>query len=137
MPVFVDVNGKIADSPSVIYNPAINRYLMSKTHDLNDTFPHGGLGIFDAPEPWGPWTTVEYTDDWMGSINMYFATFPTKWISQDGLTLWMIFTGYGSDVIAHDAYQHMKGVLTLVTPGTPDTTPPDPPENLRVLPPNP
>ena len=24
----------------------------------------GGFGIYDAPEPWGPWTTVFLTEDW-------------------------------------------------------------------------
>lgn len=125
--VFVDTNGKVTDSPSVIYNPGLNRYLMCKTHDLNPSSgASGGLGVFDAPDPWGPWTTVEYVDDWMGSDNMYFCQFPTNWISSDGLMLWMVFTGYGSDLIAKDAYQHMKGVVTLMS----DSTSPNAPSGL-------
>lgn len=127
--VFTDSQGGIADSPSVIYNPALNRYIMSKTFNSNQTYPAGGLGIFDAPEPWGPWTTVEYTENWMGSTTMYFNTFPTKWISNDGLTMWMIYTGYGN--VAQDAYQHIKAQLTLV--GN-ENTPPAPPKNLKVNP---
>ncbi len=132
VPVFTDVGGGIADSPSVIYNSGINRYIMCKTHDPDITnFAAGGLGIFDAPNPWGPWTTVEYDDSWMGSKNMYFCNFPTKWISPDGLTMWMVFTGFGGDAIAKDAYQHVKGVLKLANT-TVDTTPPVPPSNLAV-----
>lgn len=113
-PAFVDNEGGLADSPAIIYNSRLNRYLISKTHDTNDiNAAQGGLGIFEAPEPWGPWSTVVYIDDWMGSDNMYFCEFPTKWISSDGLTLWMVFSGWGFDAIAQDAYQHMKVILSL------------------------
>lgn len=128
-PVFVDAMGGISDSPSVIFNSALNRYFISKTHNTKQSKPpHGGLGIFDAPNPWGPWTTVKYVDKWMGSTKMYFATFPTKWISSDGLTMWMVYTGYGN--IAKDAYQHMKGVLKISADS--DSVPPAPPKNLKV-----
>ncbi len=129
--VFVDINGKVTDSPAVVYNAGLDRYLMCKVHDLSPTSgASGGVGIFDAPEPWGPWTTVDYTDDWKGSDNMYFCEFPGKWISADGLTVWMVFTGYGNDVIAKDAYQHMKGVFTLAASA--DTTPPTTPVSLSL-----
>ena len=29
-----------------------------------DTRFEGGFGIYDAPEPWGPWTTVFFTEKW-------------------------------------------------------------------------
>src|SRR5581483_2783336 len=99
-PVFTDknllneMNG--ASKTSVTYNPGVGRYLL--------TIPHGGmdkLGIFDAPEPWGPWTTVVYDDNWPGvplDVEHFIAwtqgapgdqegllyVFPSKWISQDG-----------------------------------------------------
>jgi hypothetical protein len=52
----------------------------------------GGFGIYDAPEPWGPWTTVFYTPAWdvgPGETN----SFPTKWISADGRTAHLVFSG--------------------------------------------
>lgn len=128
-PVFVDATGGIADSPSVIYNPVIKRYLMSKTHDSDRSVPHGGLGVFDAPEPWGPWTTIEYIERWRGSTTIYFATFPTKWIGPDGLTMWMIFTGYGS--VTQDAYQHIRVKLVPIAKGGGDSVPPDAPRNVK------
>jgi hypothetical protein len=34
-----------------VYNPGIKRYLLAAGFNQS-----GGWGIFDAPEPWGPWT---------------------------------------------------------------------------------
>ena len=42
---------------SVSYNPGLKRYLLCTEHDAGF---HGNLGILDAPEPWGPWTSVWY-----------------------------------------------------------------------------
>jgi CubicO group peptidase (beta-lactamase class C family) len=70
-----------------VYNPGIGRYL------LTVSFGHGkGWGIFDAPKPWGPWTTAYVTHDWgLGDTHGY--RLPSKWISGDGRTMWMIFSG--------------------------------------------
>jgi hypothetical protein len=110
-PVFSDpnlvheVNGAL--KASVIYNPGIGRFLLS--------VPHGGvgrLGFFDAPDPWGPWSTVVYYDDWgqFGSRpEGLLYTFPTKWISADGQTMYMIFSG--PDM--YDSFNLIKSTLTL------------------------
>lgn len=111
VPVFEDRQGG-ALTPSVIYNPGIGRYLLAVPHG-KPSRPYGGLGIFDSPEPWGPWTTVEYVDSWMGSTNLFYAVLPSKWISSDGLTLHLVFSGYGKDIVARDAYQHIRGVLNI------------------------
>ncbi len=76
----------------ITYNPALKRYLWCQVLPGDDPRFKGGLGIYDAPEPWGPWTTVYYTEDWdVGPGET--ASFPTKWISPDGLTLHLIFSG--------------------------------------------
>jgi hypothetical protein len=51
------------------------------------------LGVFNAPEPWGPWTTVYYDDDWSQGARTYQHKFPTKWMSPDGKTMWLLFSG--------------------------------------------
>jgi fibronectin type 3 domain-containing protein len=131
IPVFSDPNGGVL-IPSANFNSGINRYLLVVTHTSGQPGGWikniGGLGIFDAPEPWGPWTTVEYTDNWMGSTTLFFANFPTKWISPDGKSLYLVYTGFGG--VAQDAYQHMKGTLTL-SGTTPDTTEPTSPQGLN------
>ncbi|MGH7997258.1 MAG: serine hydrolase, partial [Opitutaceae bacterium] len=48
----------------VTYDPGIGRYLLVMPRGEGDTRFHGGLAIYDAPEPWGPWTTVYFTDKW-------------------------------------------------------------------------
>ena len=118
-PVFADssstdANG--ANHASVIYNPGIGRYIL--------TAPHGGaeqLGIFDAPEPWGPWTTVAYYDNWgtfTGEGLLYF--FPTKWISANGKTMWMVF----SSTAVLDSFNLIKATLnvdgSVTSPPSPD-----------------
>ena len=91
-PHFTDPAG--VEGIQVVYNAAIRRYLL--TVHRGD---QGTLGIFDAPEPWGPWTTVAYYDNWLdlkgtgAGREMLFINIPTKWISADGKTLWVIFTG--------------------------------------------
>jgi hypothetical protein len=51
----------------------------------------GGFGVYDAPEPWGPWTTVYFTEKW-GVGPGDTASFPTKWMSADGKTLYLVFS---------------------------------------------
>jgi len=53
-PVFEDPEG-VGWNTSVSYNAGIRRYLLMTEH--TQSFK-GKVGIFDAPEPWGPWTTV-------------------------------------------------------------------------------
>ena len=60
--------------------------------DRGDTRFSGGFGIYDASEPWGPWTTVYYTRQWdVGSGER--AEFPVKWMDKDGKTLYLAFSG--------------------------------------------
>jgi hypothetical protein len=55
----------------------------------------GGIGIYDAPEPWGPWTKIYFTDRWdVGPGDL--GTFPTKWMSDNGLTMYLAFSGNDS-----------------------------------------
>jgi CubicO group peptidase (beta-lactamase class C family) len=57
-----------------------------------DTRFEGGFGVYDAPEPWGPWTTVYFTEKWdVGPGDT--ASFPTKWMSADGKTIHLVFSG--------------------------------------------
>jgi hypothetical protein len=106
-PNSTDLNG--ANHASVVYNSGINRYLL--------TVPHAKevakWGIFDAPEPWGPWTTVAYYDNWGGfsSSEALLYVLPTKWMSADGKTMWCIFSGRG----IFDSFNLVRATLTLKT----------------------
>jgi hypothetical protein len=83
----------------ITYNAALKRYLWCQVlpaskHPQGPRF-QGGFGIYDAPEPWGPWSTVFFTTDWdVGPGET--SSFPTKWISKDGKTVWLLFSGEDS-----------------------------------------
>ena len=93
-PILTDPNSN--QRLSLTYNAGLKRYIMTKSH-----FPSGSkdmsytpaLGVFDAPEPWGPWTTVYYDDHWSEDSRTYHHKFPTKWMSKDGKTMWLLFSG--------------------------------------------
>ncbi len=77
---------------SVSYNAALKRYLWCQIIPDGDTRFAGGFGIYDGPSPWGPWTTVFFTEKWdVGPGET--ACLPTKWISKDGRTMHLVFSG--------------------------------------------
>ncbi len=77
---------------AVSYNPALKRYLWCQTLPGGDARFRGGFGIYDAPEPWGPWTTVYFTEEWdVGPGET--SSLPTKWMIADELTLHLVFSG--------------------------------------------
>jgi len=114
-PHFTDPGG--VESINVVYNKALNRYIL--TCHRGD---QGTLGIFDGPEPWGPWTTVAYYDNWLGlkgtgkGRNMLYISIPAKWISSDGLMLWFIYTG------GLDSFNMVKGTLKLKEKAPPQSS---------------
>jgi hypothetical protein len=65
------------------------------TKDRGDTRFTGGFAIYDAPEPWGPWTTTFFTEKWDVGPGEH-GDFPAKWMSADGRTLHLIFSGEDS-----------------------------------------
>jgi CubicO group peptidase (beta-lactamase class C family) len=77
---------------SVSYNAGLKRYLLRHTHPEGDPRFAGGFSVYDAPEPWGPWTTVFYADEWDVGPGETGA-FPTKWMSADGREITMVFSG--------------------------------------------
>lgn len=90
----------------ISFNAALQRYLWWQQipGSNEDTRFAGGFGVYDAPQPWGPWTTVYYTEAWdVGPGET--ASFPTKWMSADGKTLYLVFSG-------DDAFSVRKATLT-------------------------
>jgi hypothetical protein len=90
---------------SVSYNAALKRYLWCQTGPGKDTRFRGGIGIFDAPAPWGPWTTVFYSNEWDAGPGET-SCLPTKWMSKDGRTVHLVFSG-------NDSFSVRKGTLLL------------------------
>jgi hypothetical protein len=105
----------------ISYNAALGRYLWWQQLPVNgsDTRASGGFGIYDAPEPWGPWTTVYYTDQWdVGPGER--GSFPPKWMSADGKTVYLVFSG-------DDAFSVRQASFTIN-----QTSRPKPPTNIVV-----
>ncbi len=91
----------------VIYNAGLKRYLMALGFDHA-----GGWGIFDAPEPWGPWTVAYWTADWgLGPTHSY--RLPTKWISPDGRAMHLVFSGGHHEGVDYDAFCVRRIQLSL------------------------
>ena len=103
-PVFEDANG-VGWNLSVSHNAGLRRYLLSTEH----TETHAGkFGLFDAPEPWGPWSTVAYDDAWGAGhveVSTFYWNFPTKWLSADGRDFTLVFTGKNTN----DSWNTVKG----------------------------
>jgi hypothetical protein len=106
---------------SASYNPGLRRYLLATEH----TAAHAGvMAIFDAPAPWGPWTTVKYWTpadrfgaarpgsslDWRD--NIFFLSFAPKWLSADGRQFTLVFTGGGRGK-DNDSFNAIRGKFLL------------------------
>ena len=91
-PTFTDPRG--VQRIGLTYNAALQRYILVTAHDDGSGATHTpALVVFDAPEPWGPWTTVYYDDAWSADGWMIHHKFPTAWMSADGRTMWLAFSG--------------------------------------------
>jgi len=104
----------------VSYNKGIARYLMGNYGFMDENgnprpyhqhWPESvspsQLTLYEAPEPWGPWSLFYQDDNW-GTYGDYQPSFPTKWMSEDGKTLWMVSAG------SFDDYNFTVQKLTLV-----------------------
>jgi len=91
----------------ISYNIVLKRYFwwQAKFPEGASGRSAGEFGVFDAPEPWGPWTTVYYTTNWdVGAGET--GSFPPKWMSEDGRTMYLVFSG-------DDSFSVRKAMLTL------------------------
>ncbi|MBD3267603.1 DUF4185 domain-containing protein [bacterium] len=79
----------------ISYNYHIKRYLWCQVFqkpgtDKDERF-EGGFGIYEAPQPWGPWKTAYFTADWdVGPGET--SSIPVKWMQPDG-TCYLVFSG--------------------------------------------
>ena len=89
----------------ISYNAALKRYLWCQVLPVGSPRFKGGFGVYDAPEPWGPWTTVLLAKQWdVGPGET--CSFPTKWMSPDGRTVHLVFSG-------EDAFSVRRATLTV------------------------
>lgn len=87
-PVFVDTANGV-HRMSVSYNAGLGRYLLTTMTVSRD----GWMGIYDAPNPWGPWTTVYFKQDHdLWGTKVICGNFPNKWLSSDGKKFVIVYT---------------------------------------------
>jgi CubicO group peptidase (beta-lactamase class C family) len=90
-----------------VYNPLLKRYLLAVGYNSK-----GGWGIYDAPDPWGPWTTAIHTDFW-GIEGTHGYRLPSKWIGPDPHSMTLVFSGVRLPDITYDAFCVRKMILDL------------------------
>lgn len=97
-PILTDAGGVFR--PDIVYNPGIDRYMLSVSSPFGDWSwwanknPNrkSHFAIYDSPNPWGPWTTVYYKEDWGKPENRFAPHIPPKWISEDGKSFYLLYS---------------------------------------------
>ena len=120
-PIFTDSKG--TQRIAMTYNAPLNRYILATSHLSGKEATHtAALGIFEAPEPWGPWSTVYYDDHWSvqngKDCRTYHHRFPPKWISADGKTMWLLYSGLDCGLYS---FCVKKATLDVADVNSPDT----------------
>jgi hypothetical protein len=74
----------------VVYLPGRGRYFLATcaAWPAADRRP-SRLGFFDAPHPWGPWSTAGFVADWGSGQDgdcRYDPRLPARWLAEDGAT---------------------------------------------------
>ena len=114
VPVFNDPNG-VGWNLSAIYNKWLGRYFIITEHTQSFA---SNIGIFDAPEPWGPWTVVYYGKFGGQSgvpMSNFFYNFSPKWWGNNGTSFVLVFTGTG----VNDSWNSVSGYFTLTAQSAP------------------
>jgi len=96
VPIFADER-RISE-PDMVYVAGIKRYILLTWRLYKDFSPVDGteLLIYDAPEPWGPFTLVYHDPVWeTKGMNPYCPRLPLKWLhhTPDGIEGWLQFSG--------------------------------------------
>jgi hypothetical protein len=117
--IHYDANRAGEHSPD-IYNYVASKVQYFSTHNRYILTVNGGeiqqLRIYDAPEPWGPWTTISYNDTWgnYGISNGVYYNIVPKYTNGTGTEFWMTYSGYNIP-INYDNYYLIRGTLNLRT----------------------
>ena len=109
---------RMTGSDHVVYNAGLKRYILGNYSFFDRRKPHGWQGdgkrprplhqcepeshfpsqltLFEAPQPWGPWSLFHRDDNW-GCWGGYQPNFPAKWMSADGREMFMVYSALGDD----------------------------------------
>ncbi|MCS6846116.1 MAG: DUF4185 domain-containing protein [Anaerolineae bacterium] len=111
--------------PTMTYNAGLKRFFLMFGSDV---VPHSfamprdfarrhwhrqrELQIYEGPAPWGPWALVHYEPAWEGEHVAYLPQMPSKWLSEDGLSGTLLFSGDYSMVKRPPGWQSYYGFMT-------------------------
>ncbi len=85
-----------------VWHPGLRRYLLAMGYNHAS-----GWGLYEAPEPWGPWRVAFHTERWdLEETHGY--RLPSKWIGEGG-RMYLIYSGRGRE----DAFC-VRGLTLLV-----------------------
>jgi hypothetical protein len=109
----------------VTFDRAIGRYIAYSDHGSGcaGTPCERQVGLFDAPSPWGPWTTIDYEEQFdntgcsgncLGNQPAVGWSMMQKWMSSDGLGIWVEYNSTG----AYDSLNLIRGRLSIATGST-------------------
>jgi CubicO group peptidase (beta-lactamase class C family) len=94
-PIFTFLAG--CNRLDVVYNQGLEKYFLT----MRSGWQPGGRdhwSLFESSTPWGPWSTVFYTEHW--DIDPGEALrIPSKWLSPDGTAFALVFSGGDSFAI--------------------------------------
>jgi hypothetical protein len=106
-PAFED-RGRGVMRTSVSWNPGLRRYLLATQQVSRWRIRNGHLGLYESPEPWGPWKEVLCENAWtLGLQKGYknvFYNFSPKWWTDDGRGFVLVYTGP-----THDNFGTIEG----------------------------
>ena len=117
--------------PCVVYNKGLDLYIMVSygNSDAGKEFWDGwcsdcvfpaSIGFWYAEHPWGPWTMFHYTEyfyiDRQENRNHAFKLSP-KWISDDGRTMYLIWSDGGDDHTTNYKWNQMEIEIVTAQPG--------------------
>lgn len=130
-------NLSVISQGGVVYNAPLRRYLYTSWTEYTFEF-------YESPTPWGPWRLFLHHDaggyPWYGNQDGhpnpgpknggYGTTIPSKFISSDGLSMWVQSNYFVGNAVGRNDYQFNLRQLhvTLAQPGAALPTPP--PGNL-------
>ena len=91
---------------SIQHHPWTSSYLMTLRSGTNSN-----LQVWQAPEPWGPWTQIQNIGSYIDNNEKFTYHFPAKWTSGDGKTIQMIFSGVNGGGKIYDALNFAEVTL--------------------------
>jgi hypothetical protein len=109
----------------VTFDKSIGRYLAYNDHGYSCQGQpcERQVSLFDAPSPWGPWTTFDYEDEFdnvgcgtncLGDRVEVSFFLMQKWFSPDGLTVWPEYSSTGP----YDSLNLIEGTMRLASGST-------------------